>query len=102
MTWQIGSQLSLCVMAACCWVLRCLRAHAAMCALGIDELREHPAEILRGRHTEDDAFRAHVSVKRLYVGDSEPQFDLSSRVLFGSRVDGCGSKRCMGRTEFQT
>src|SRR5271167_2091577 len=58
-----------------------------MCTFGIDELRQHTAEILLlWRHAEEHAFRAHVPVESLHVGDSEPQFDLSSRVLFGSRV----------------
>jgi hypothetical protein len=58
-----------------------------MCAFGIDKLRQHPAEILLfWRHAEEHAFRAHVAVENLHVGDGEPQFDLSSRVLVGSRV----------------
>ena len=58
-----------------------------MCAFGIDELGKHPAEILfLWRHAEEHAFRAHVPVESLYVGDGEPQFDLSSRILLGSRV----------------
>src|SRR5580692_2123950 len=58
-----------------------------MCAFGIDELREHPAEILLlWRHAEQNTLGAHVAVESLHVGNSEPQFDLSSRVLFGSRV----------------
>src|SRR5580693_8406562 len=58
-----------------------------MCALGIDELRQHPAEILLlWRHAEQNTLGAHVPVESFYVGDSEPQFDLSSRVLVGSRV----------------
>src|SRR5262249_49123515 len=35
---------------------------------------------------EQNALGAHVPVESLHVGNREPQFDLSSRVLFGSRV----------------
>ena len=69
----------------CC--LHRLCTYAAMCAFGIDELRQHPAEVLLlGWHAEQDSFGAHVPVKSLDIGDCEPQFDLSSRALFGSRV----------------
>jgi hypothetical protein len=58
-----------------------------MCAFGIDELRQRPTEILLlWRHAEEHAFRAHVPLESLHVGDSEPQFYLSGRVLFRSRV----------------
>src|ERR671931_1492342 len=68
-------------------LLRCLRAHAAMCAFGTDKLRQHPAEILLlRRHAEEDAFRGHLTVERLDIGDSETQFDFSRWILFGSRV----------------
>jgi len=51
-------------------VLRRLRPHAAICALGIDELRKHPAEILfLGRHAEEHTFRTHVPVKSLDIGN---------------------------------
>ena len=69
------------------WSLRRFRADAAMCALRINELGKHPAEILLlWRHAEEHARGAHVPVEGLHVGNGEPQFDLSSRVLFGSRV----------------
>jgi hypothetical protein len=58
-----------------------------MCAFGIDERRQHSAEILFSwRHAEEHAFRARLPVERLYIGDGEPQFDLSSRILLGIRV----------------
>src|SRR5215831_18032387 len=58
-----------------------------MCALGIDKLCQHPAEILLlGRHGEQHPLRAHVSVKSLDIGDSEAQFQFSCWVLLGSRV----------------
>jgi hypothetical protein len=58
-----------------------------MCAFGIDELREHPAEILLlGRHAEKHAFCAHVPVENLDNGNSEAQFDFSRWILVGSRV----------------
>ena len=39
-----------------------------MCALGIDKLRQYPAEILLlWRDTEEHAFRAHVPVNRLVL-----------------------------------
>jgi hypothetical protein len=45
-----------------------------MFAFGIDELRQHPAEILLlQRHAEQNALGAHVSVKSLDIGDSEAQ-----------------------------
>src|ERR1700747_1509487 len=67
--------------------LRRLRAHAAMCALGIDKLRQHPAKILLlWRHGEQNALGAHVSVKSLDIGDSESQLDFSRWILVGSRV----------------
>jgi len=60
-----------------------------MCTFTIDELRQQPAEILlRWRNAEEHALRAHVPVEGLHVGDSEPEFDLSRRVLVGSRVQG--------------
>jgi hypothetical protein len=53
-----------------------------MCAFGIDELRQHPTEILvLWRHAEEHAFRAHVSVKGLNISDSEAQFDFSGWIL---------------------
>jgi hypothetical protein len=71
------------LMAACCRVLRSLCAHAAMCTFGIDELRQHPAEILLlWRHAEEHAFRAHVPVGCLHVGDGEPQFDFPAVLFF--------------------
>src|ERR1700739_574549 len=60
-----------------------------MCTFGIDELRQQPAEILlRWRNAEAHALRAHLPVEGLHVGDSEPEFDLSRRVLVGSRMQG--------------
>ena len=54
----------------------------AMCTFGIDELRQQAAEILlRWRNAEEHALRAHVPVEGLHVGDSEPEFDLSRRLL---------------------
>ena len=68
-------------------VLRRLSAHAAMCALGIDKLRQHPAEILLlGRHAEHNALGAHVPVRSLDIGHGETQLDLSRWILLGSRV----------------
>jgi hypothetical protein len=78
--------------ANCCIVppdsdLRCLRAHTAMCALRIDKLRQHPAEILLlGRHAEQNTFSSHVPVENLDIGDGETQFHFSCWVLVGSRV----------------
>src|SRR6516165_4537760 len=64
-----------------------VRAYVAMCALGIDKLRQHAAEILLlRRHAEQDSFVAHFPVKNLDIGDSETQFDFSCWVLTGSRV----------------
>ena len=58
-----------------------------MCALGIHELRQHPAEVLLlGRHAEQNTLGGHISVKGLYIGDSESQFDFSCWVLIRSRV----------------
>jgi len=69
------------------WVLRRLRTHAAMCSLGIDKLRQHPAAILLlRRHAEQNALRAHVPVESLDVRDSETQFDLSCRIFVRRRV----------------
>src|SRR5580704_13363577 len=60
-----------------------------MCSFGIDELSQQPAEILLlWRNGEEHALRAHVSVEGLHVCDSEPEFDVSRRVLVGSRVQG--------------
>jgi hypothetical protein len=39
-------------------------------------------------NAEEHAFRAHVPVEGLHVSDSEPEFDLSRRVLVGSRMQG--------------
>jgi hypothetical protein len=67
--------------------LRCLSAHAAMCALGIEKLRQHPTEILLlRRHAEQNALGAHVPVKSLHVGNRKAQFDFSCRIFIGSRV----------------
>src|SRR5215813_838518 len=64
-----------------------LSAHAAMCAFGIDKLRQHAAEILLlGGHAEHNTFGAHVSVESLDIGDSEAQFHFSCWVLVRSRV----------------
>ena len=53
-----------------------------MCALGIDKLRQHPAEILLlGRHAKQNTLGAHVAVETLDIGDSEAQLDLSCWVL---------------------
>lgn len=60
-----------------------------MCTFGIDELRQQPTEILLlWWNAEEHASRAHFPVEGLHVGDSEPEFDLSRRVLVGSRVQG--------------
>src|SRR5204862_7486264 len=68
-------------------LLRRLCAHAAMCAFGIDELRQHPAEVLLlWRHAEEHALDAHVPVESLDIGDSETQFDLPRWIFVGSRV----------------
>jgi hypothetical protein len=68
-------------------VLRRLRADAAMCSFGIDELRQHPDEVLLfGRHAEEHALGAQVPVETLHVGNGKPQFDLSRWILVGSRV----------------
>jgi hypothetical protein len=62
------------------------RSHVAACALGIDELRERSAAILLlGRHAEQNALCAHVPVESLDIGNGAP-FDLSRRILVGSRV----------------
>jgi len=56
-----------------------------VCALRIDKLCEHPAEILLlGCHAEEDTLRAHLLVESFDIGDSETQFDLSRWVLVGS------------------
>ena len=45
---------------------------------GGDKLCQHPAEILLPwRHAEEHAFRAHVPVKSLDIGDGETEFDFS-------------------------
>src|SRR5215469_8743630 len=68
-----------------------LRAHAAMCAFGIDKLRQHPAEILLlRRHAEQNTLGSHVPVKSLDIGDRETQFDFSSRILVGSGMQSEG------------
>src|SRR5262249_16515667 len=68
-------------------VLRRLRPYAAMCALGIDKLRQHAAKILLlGSHAEQNAFGAHVAVESLDVSDREAQFDLSCWIFIGSGV----------------
>jgi hypothetical protein len=60
-----------------------------VCTFGIDELRQQSSEILLlWRNAEEHAFRAHVPVEALHVGDSEPEFDFSRRILVGSRVQG--------------
>ena len=69
-----------------------------MCTFGIDELGQPPSEILLPwRNAEEHAFRAHVPVEGLHVGDSESEFDLSRRVLVGSRVQGASG---FARREF--
>lgn len=51
--------------------LRHLHAHAAMCSLGIDKLRQHTAEILLlGKHAEQNALGAHIPIESLDIGDS--------------------------------
>ena len=51
-------------------------AHAAMCALGIDELGQQPAEILLpGSHAEQNTLGAHVPVENLHIGNGKTQFD---------------------------
>ena len=68
-------------------LVRRLRAHAAMCAFGIYELRQNPAEILLlGRHAEQNALGAHVPVESLHIGYSETEFDFSCWILVGSWV----------------
>src|SRR5438046_10117925 len=58
-----------------------------MCAFGIDELRQHPAEVLLlWRHAEEHALGAHVPVESLDIGDSETQCDLPRWIVVGSRV----------------
>jgi hypothetical protein len=67
--------------------LRRLSAHAAMCALGIDKLRQHPSEILLlWRHGEQNALGGHVLVESLDIGNSKSQFDFSRWILVGSRM----------------
>src|SRR5215469_13437800 len=69
-----------------------------MCTFGIHELRQQTTEILLlWWNTEEYAFRAHVLIKGLDVGDGKPEFDLSRRVLIGSRVQGEGG---FARREF--
>src|SRR6516162_2571491 len=64
-----------------------LCGHAAMFTFGIDELRQQSAEILFfWRNAKEHAFRAHVPVEGLHVGDGEPKFDLSRWIHVGSRV----------------
>lgn len=68
-------------------VLCRLWGHTAMCTFGIDELRQQSAKILFfWRNAKEHTFGAHLSVEGLYVGDSEPKFDLSCWVHVGSRV----------------
>jgi len=68
-------------------VLCRLRANAEMCPLGIYKLRQNAAEILLlGRHGEQHALGAHVSVKRFDIGNGKAQFDFSRRIFVGSRV----------------
>ena len=68
-------------------VLRRLRAHAAVCALGIDKLRQHAAKILfLRRHAEQNPFGAHVPVESLDIRDGEPEFDFSRWILVGTRM----------------
>ena len=53
-------------------LLRRLCPHAAMCALGIYELRQHAAEILLfGSHAEQNTLSTHLPVESLDIGDSE-------------------------------
>ena len=62
-----------------------------MCTFGIDELRQHPTEILLlWRHAEEHALGAHLAVESLDIGNSEAQFDFSRWILVGSRVQGEG------------
>ena len=69
-----------------------------MCTFGIDELRQQPTKILLlWWNAEEYASRAHFQVEGLHVGDREPEFDLSRRVLVGSRVQ---SKSGFARREF--
>jgi hypothetical protein len=43
-----------------------------MCALGIDKLCKHPAEILfLGRHAEQNALGADVTVKSLEIAEAK-------------------------------
>jgi hypothetical protein len=62
-----------------------------MCALGIDELRQHIAEILLfRRHTEQDTLGAHVPVKSLDIGDGEKPLALGypcRRALLGAIIE---------------
>jgi hypothetical protein len=66
---------------------RRLRTDAAMCAFRINELGQHPAEILLlGRHGEEHTLCAHVPVESLDIGNGETQLDFSRWVFVGSRV----------------
>lgn len=50
-----------------------VRSHAAVCAFGVDELRQHSAEILLlGQHTELHTFRVHLAIEGLDIGNLEP------------------------------
>src|SRR5438552_16121270 len=58
-----------------------------MCAFGIDELRQHPAEVLLlWRHAEQHALGAHVQVESLDIVNSATHFDLPRWIFVGSRV----------------
>src|SRR5579862_8608976 len=59
-----------------------------MCAFGINELRQHTAEILLlGCHAKQHDLGAHVSIESLDISDGETQFDLPRWILVGSRVE---------------